>query len=189
MLTKSKKWCMFISSYLPLYILLLISFLFNNKITLEFWKDFSALLVGVLVLFILILFSIAVILKLVILKKGNERIYITENYNSTGDNVISYVMTYIIPMLSLIDHPNLESITINLLLFIFIGVVYVSNDLVYLNPFLAFLGYHIFESDEGTLIITRLTLGQLDALRKEETKVMRYKVATQVFLLKRIPSK
>ncbi|WP_222948490.1 hypothetical protein [Listeria monocytogenes] len=185
-MTKSKKWCLFISSYLPLYVLLLISFLFNNKIPHEFREYFSTLPAGIVVLFLLILFSITVILKLIILKKGNERIPITENYSSTGDNVISYVMTYIIPMLSLLDNPNAENITINILLFIFIGVVYVSNDLVYLNPILAFLGYHIFESDKGTLNITRLTLGQLDALKKEGTKVMRYKVATQVFLIKRI---
>ncbi|MBC1530465.1 hypothetical protein HB825_05870 [Listeria booriae] len=189
MLSIPKKWGLFVSSYLPLYVLLLISFIFDVDIKLKnFFENLSVESMYAIGLILLCLLSVVVLSRLIFFKKGNERISIPDSYKTTGDNVISYIMTYVVPMLSL-DFRSLDSILINLLLFICIGVIYVSNNLVYLNPVIALLGYHVYESSSGKIIITKLRIGQLEALKKESTKVMSYRMADDIYIYKKIREK
>lgn len=96
-------------------------------------------------------------------------------------------MTYLTPMLSL-ELKNESTLVINLSLFILIGILYVKNNLVYLNPMLSLFGYYIYEWDyEGTrrIIITNLELSQLNLLSKENEYVHARKFKNNVWLYKK----
>ena len=92
-----------------------------------------------------------------------------DNYIAIGDNLskitpvenisvenLSYIMSYIIPLIS-----NLESkriLIINLLLFIIIAIIYIKNNLVYLNISLMVLGYSIYRNNSNEILISKNTI-------------------------------
>lgn len=59
---------------------------------------------------------------------------------------ITFLTTYIIPLIAFNLNETRYLITLIILLFI-IGVIYVKTDLFFANPSLALLGYHIYEID------------------------------------------
>jgi hypothetical protein len=74
---------------------------------------------------------------------GND-IVTVENISAKDTEAMSYIVTYLIPFLDIkIDEPaNLISL---LLLFVVLGVIYVHSNLIYINPTLNVLKYHLFE--------------------------------------------
>ncbi|MBV1028727.1 hypothetical protein CRD67_03735, partial [Listeria monocytogenes] len=93
--------------------------------------------------------------------------------------------TYIVPMLS-INPFNLWSLISNTFLFIIIGIIYISNNLIFLNPVIAVLGFKIFEDDKGAVVITKMSIGDLDAFKKSNTEVMKYEIDSNIYMLKEI---
>ena len=87
---------MFISSYFPLYIILLILNFDIKKSKVLFVKNNVFLI-------ILIIFCGISIITVINLKhtKGNEN-HIFSDIEKTEDTIISYLMTYIVPILSII---------------------------------------------------------------------------------------
>lgn len=184
MIGKFEKLVLFISSYLPLYPLLIYKEwdkIVENVVKGTVILDRDKKLFIVLLLF---LFAISIIgILRFLFTKSNKKLFIEENLHSSGDNVISYIMSYLVPMLS-IDVNDHRSLVINLSLFIVIGVLYVRNDLVYLNPVLSLLGYRFYTSDSGVIILTRFSLGKLDSLRANGNKVYGRKLAKNLYLYK-----
>lgn len=134
---------LFISSYLPLYLLLIYK-------GYSEWANAKPGEINQIVflwfLAVLIIFSLIAIgtIAYFCFKKTNRSEKIKGKFTTTGDNVISYIMTYLIPMLSM-ELKDTTSILINLSIFLIIGVLYVRNNLVYLNPVLSMLGFYVFE--------------------------------------------
>ena len=101
---------MFICSYFPLYVLLLVSnytYIFqlqkNQKINLSYWVT-----VGILILFILISVGVTYIC---LNSKPNERNLKVTSVARPADTIISYVATYILPMTTIEfgkNFPNLS---------------------------------------------------------------------------------
>ncbi|MBC1792865.1 hypothetical protein [Listeria booriae] len=174
------KWTMFISSYLPLYILLVLinvpNIFKDQKITIMIWSFLSVVIA-------LIIISIATLL-FIVKKKTNTEVPVL-TYEKTDDNIISYIMTYLIPVLS-IDLSNIWNVIANLLLFLIIGIIYVRNDLVYLNPLLSLLGFYVYRSERGSYIITKVTLETIKELRNENKMIGSYKLTEGVFLYKKL---
>lgn len=68
-----------------------------------------------------------------------------------------YFLAYIIPFVA-IDIDSTRQILAYAVLFIFIGILYVKTELIYVNPTLTMLGYHLFKikiNDEDILLITK----------------------------------
>lgn len=57
---------------------------------------------------------------------------------------ITFLVTYIIPLLSF-DVSNLRYLIVLSLLLLIIGAIYIKTNLFYANPTLALLGYHIYK--------------------------------------------
>ncbi|WP_394896470.1 hypothetical protein [Clostridium paraputrificum] len=153
---------MFISSYFPLYAILLILYKdkFNsiNKIKgiLEF-KDYT---VSIFIITLIILRIISIITCIDLIKtKGSENHKIND-IESTGDTIISYMMTYIVPILS-IDPKDSKTLTVNLILYVLIGFMYIKLKIIYLNPLWLFCGYYIYKSDKDIVIISNIPYGEL----------------------------
>lgn len=95
----------------------------------------------------------------------------------TEDNLLSYVVTYLVPILSIdITKPN--SLLVNLGLFSLLGFIYVKNSLVYLNPLFLFFGYNVFLTENNEVLISDLDIYELKSLEGERirTRVLSYKI-------------
>ena len=179
------KWFLFLSSYIPLYILIIVANvniysgyvqglidLFESKL---FWK----------ILFCLIVIPIC-FLPFLYFKKPNSR-ETPVKYQSVEDNVISYIMTYITPMLTIDISENQDdrTILINIMLFFIIGILYVKQDLVYLNPTFSLMGLNIFRDNENErYIITRLTINDLEELRQLRGKMAIINITPNLVIVK-----
>lgn len=124
----------FISSYLPLYILLMINN-FNKDKNIAYWVAFVILL-------ILVIISVFV-LYCYLRGKGNKIDLTTDEQidKLKSDSMINYLMAYIVPLATINSDDFIGSVITNSILFILIGIIYVKMNLVYLNPVLVLLGY------------------------------------------------
>ncbi|SDI42059.1 hypothetical protein [Natribacillus halophilus] len=179
---------LYVSSFFPLYILLYldnIEFLTDLK-TLKSLITFNIPLPSVffLTLAMLILISIAsvVVLKTI---SHNER-YSFKGIKKTEDNLLSYVVTYLVPILS-IEITDPSSLLVNLGLFSLLGFIYVKNSLVYLNPLFLFFKYNIFISEDDEILISNYNINELKLL--EKTKVNVRKLSFNIYLIRREANK
>lgn len=178
------KWLMFISSYLPLYVLVII-INFPQITTLRFITSPVSTYLFLLIILFFMLISI-VVLFYILFKKTNRTTPVGY-YKKLDDNLISYIMTYLIPLLS-IDIYNIYSITVNIILFLMIGLIYTKNDLVYLNPLFSLVGFYVYKTDADIYIITKMKITQLDNMREKGIEVGSLRLANDVHLYKKKPN-
>ena len=69
---------------------------------------------------------------------------VVEKISGKDTEAMSYIVTYLIPFLD-IKLDELSSSVSLLLLFFVVGVLYVNSNLIYINPTLNLLRYHLFE--------------------------------------------
>lgn len=64
--------------------------------------------------------------------------------HSRGDQVMSYIVTYIVPFLS-VAFSNWQQGVSLAIFFIILGFLYVSSDMIHINPTLNFFRYRLYE--------------------------------------------
>lgn len=158
------QWMLFISSYAPLYIALLIQnysaiwIETSGKVARHTQAIFAigkvalkpASLTFFTVMLVLIAFSILFVILLVFHKPAAHSIIVSD-IEPSRDTIISYIVTYILPLISL-DINSAGSVGSNIFMFLLIGVLYVRLDLIYLNPILALFGYVPYFSGNRVII-------------------------------------
>lgn len=150
---------MFICSYFPLYVLLLVAnykYIFllqaKQKIDLQYW-----LIVIVLTLFILIS---VLVTGICLSAKPNERNLKITNVTRPTDTIISYVATYILPMTTIEFGENFANLFMNILFFFFIGILYTKLGLIYMNPLFVLCNYKPYDA-RGKIIFSDLPYEKL----------------------------
>ena len=178
--SKKDKFCnlmlrivMFISSYFPLYVIVIV--LYFSKI-LKGILEFNILIIGVA------LFMVALILisfmSVCMLKKGKgSREKVIKDLENPDDTVLSYIMTYIIPLIANGDNSK-EVYIVNILLFILIGYIYLRLNLIYLNPLWAMFGYIIYRDADKEIVITDISR---EVLRHKE-RIKGYYISNDIFI-------
>ncbi|CDX00847.1 Hypothetical protein DPCES_0960 [Desulfitobacterium hafniense] len=155
------KWLLFISSYTPLYVLLAIDN-YNFKCTpIAYFKgvlDDTSLLVFWIVIITLFVISILSVSYFVFISLNDTRV--AEDVKPINESVLSYLITYVIPLINM-NVNSVNSLLVNLLLFLVIGVVYVKSDLIYLNILLILLGFRVYNDPRGNVIITNYSRDEL----------------------------
>ncbi|MFS0670136.1 hypothetical protein AB1L12_19740 [Peribacillus frigoritolerans] len=170
---------LYVSSFFPLYVLLIVDnykyftswkklegiFLFNNFLP----SIFSYVLT---ILIVLSFVSLFIILRISL----NEKHQFVGIYK-TEDNLLSYVVTYLVPILS-IDITKANSLLVNLGLFSLLGFIYVKNSLVYLNPLFLFFKYNVFLTEKNEVLISDFDIYDLKNIEGERvrTRVLSYKI-------------
>lgn len=139
------KWTLYITSYLPLYIWLLLS-----EIN---WENFDILKVVTLnfnhkvvrfTLFFLIIISICELISLKIMSGSEKRKLPPDmGISPESDSLTNYTVTYFTPLISF-SIRDTRSIVMNTLLFLLIGLMYVGSSATYMNPVLGIFGFKIF---------------------------------------------
>ena len=168
---------MFISSYLPLYMLLII---LDWSLVLDIYYQRAStstfFIVGLLA--VLIAISVITLILFIKIETGNYCQY--KIINRPDDKVISYIFTYIVPILSL-DITNINKIIVNLALVALVWGLYIKLDLFYLNPALVFMGYVTYTTDDKT-IITDIPYSQL---KRETGSLSGCFITNDIFIAKK----
>lgn len=72
--------------------------------------------------------------------------------------VLSYIATYLIPFLAL-DLSKTDDLVTLVMFLVVLGLVYVNSSMLYVNPVLSVLGYHVYEvrtkDDHEYLLVSR----------------------------------
>jgi hypothetical protein cdifA_08257 len=164
---------MFISSYFPLYIIIII--LYFSKLFKGLMEKNIILLIFTILLVILILVSVV---SIILLKQGQgTREKVISNLENPDDTVLSYIMTYIIPLVTNGDNSN-EVYIVNVILFVLIGYIYLRLNLIYLNPLWAIFGYLIYRDSNREIIITNISREEL----RHMEKLKGYYISNDIFV-------
>lgn len=83
-----------------------------------------------------------------------------QNINKTEESLLSYVVTYVVPLLS-IDITKLGSLLMNTGLFLLLGFIYVKRQVIYLNPLFLFIGFDIYRTEQGQILISNYKIWEL----------------------------
>lgn len=125
------KLVLFLSSYCFLYLLITIRN-YNNE-----YIFYSGIF----------LIAISIVLVLNIVKQSQKRadeIIVIKSFENENSNNLTYLLTYIIPFLA-ISITNWNDIIIQIVLFIFIGFLYMNSNMLQINPTLNLLGYKLYK--------------------------------------------
>ena len=172
------KCILFISSYFPLYIFLLILNI-DMYNSIEKLKQIPVKIFLISIL-IFIVISIISLMSIIISKNGTKKLLI-ENIERTDDTIISYIMTYIIPILKVDKY----EIVVNILLFILIGYLYIRLNLLYLNPLWSMFGYISYRVNNDTVLITNYKITDLKIKIKNNQSVKGFYMANDIFIAKK----
>lgn len=170
---------LYVSSFFPLYILIIIDkykyISTREKIKAIIRMDNlnpSLFFISLPVLILISFVALLIIMRISLNEKHEfHGIYKTE------DNLLSYVVTYLVPILS-IDISKGNSLLVNAGLFSLLGFLYVKNSLVYLNPLFLFFRYNIFLTERNEVLISNFDIYELKNLEgiRIRTRVLSYKI-------------
>ncbi|MDF4200434.1 hypothetical protein ABES35_02405 [Bacillus subtilis] len=175
---------LYISSFFPLYILLVI----NNYKDIPSLKDllqimeFKDLNAGLFWIAISVLALISIISLIIIIRVEQHERHTFKEINQTEDHLLNYVVTYLLPLLSIEIHKT-ESLLVNAGLFALIGFLYVKNSLVYLNPLFLFFGYNLFKAENDVIIISNYNFYDLKQLQNERINCR--KLSYNIYLIRK----
>ena len=138
-----KKLILFISAFVPMYILFLINLLvelINHNLS------FNILNTCVLItLIILILIGWCGLLFIIKNQKGkSKKCTIVSKKNLTDQHFLNYFSLFVLLALAF-DLSKFCFVCVFVVLHIFIGVVYIKNNIFYVNPLLNILGYSFYD--------------------------------------------
>lgn len=104
------------------------------------------------------------------------------NAERLDDGIISYIMTYIVPLVSLGDDANMVNYIVNIALFLVIMILYIKMELFYINPILE-IRFNIYKCDmDGNTkyIMTSLKFSQFKS-KIENDNVNLQKVSNTLY--------
>lgn len=179
------KWLLFISSYAPLYILIALDN-YNFKLApINYFKSVmqsNQLLLFWIVVICLLILSILAISYFSWISLNDERTL--TKLVPLNESVLSYLITYVIPLTAM-DITSINSLIVNTILFIVIGLVYVNSDLVYLNVILIIMGYRIYNDESENVIITNYSKNDIKISIVEQTSLPCAEVTKGIYLLRK----
>lgn len=189
MLTKFAKWLLFISSYEPLYLLLILS---NLKV--EKWSDwiepqilrqaFEEHILFNLIMISLSVLSFIILISLDCLKSNTHIVCTVKDIRNNSGDILNYFITYLFPLLSM-DISNSSSILVNVSVFLIIGLLYVKGDMLYLNPMLILFRYDVVQIGES-IVITHKDNTELQEYIIHNGRIGVYEICNGIYIEKEI---
>ncbi len=124
---------LFLSSYFPLFVIFFCLYIGKNT-----WFAISCLGFGVLGLWGFWRFW-----RYMRKHIGPEKIQVVTIRSDAGESM-SYIVSYIIPFLSISTNEQQQQFALGVFFFM-IAVLYVTSNMIHVNPMLSLLGYRIYE--------------------------------------------
>lgn len=182
----------YMSSFMPLYVLLIVQNLQFRDSKGDFswdviFKQFEVsktptfiFWLSLLILIFISLFGCVMFFFVYTKKEGVESNISDAEF--VREDTMGYIVTYIVPLLSM-DVTSYRSLTVNLLLFIVIGTFYVKNDQIFMNPLYNLFGYNIFSSESG-IYITKISKQKLKNISKYNLEIRKVNIIGDIYILK-----
>lgn len=182
MLTKFSAWILFVSSYIPLFIIFAINNLFKYFETKSNSGNIIHPSLNLIIAcsFILICIISFILLKVILtlVSSSTESMEVL-NITKSNSDIINYLFVYIVPFIS-IDTSSLKDLIIFFILLIVIGVISVENNLIYINPTLYFMRYNIYKINDKCMLISRKS----DVSIKKELGITVSVISKQIYIQK-----
>ncbi len=165
MLTNLYKVALFISSFLPLYLILMVKF-YDFNITLS--ENINDKTISFSIFLGLVIFSLITFLYFLFCEMNEETNF--KSINNVNNEILTYFITYIVPLTTL-EITNVNSIIINIMLFTVIGIFYVNSNQIYLNVLFTLFGFNVYKDSSNKIIISKKSADKLR--EKQNMKVKR----------------
>lgn len=172
-----RKIILFISSYIPLYLLMIlknivgrctdrgrlldIRYKIRNMVLFDEINDWAILFIGVLTIL-----SFLYLRKKIRSTRGDVYYKVIKVSDETSSNYFNYISVYLLSCLGL-SLNNIVDIFVFTFLMGIVGYIYISNDMIYLNPTLNMMKYKVYSvtlyseaTDEelNSIVIARRTI-------------------------------
>lgn len=170
-----KKFLLFLSAFVPLYFLLILKILIDIM--------FGNLHFNVLNSVSLILYFLAMLAGIIgavsAITTKNERpvtIKIVEKQSLTEQYFLGYFSLFVLFALSF-EIEKVSMFVVFIAILVLIGIVYIKNDMFYINPFLNLLGYNFYQvtftliNSSQTKVAKFLFKGQLEVNTKQKAQL------------------
>jgi len=146
---------LFISSYIPLYVLLIIKNILeratNKGKFIDIIQKFKVAVFfdeindyAIIVLSIMCVSSFLYLYHKLKDAKGGKFYTVTSLTDETSNYYFSYISIYLLSSLGL-SLNNIVDNFVFLFLMVIVGYIYISNNMVYMNPIINFIGYKVFD--------------------------------------------
>lgn len=139
-----RKILLFISAFVPMYILFLINLIIeiiNGNLTMNITNN-------VVMISLVILFILGIVGLMLAIKKKNKvvakSITIVSKKNLTDQHFLNYFSLFVLLALTF-DLSKICFVCVFVVIIIFIGMVYIRNNVFYINPLLNILGYSFYD--------------------------------------------
>ena len=134
---------LFISAFVPMYILFLLNLimeLMNDNLTMNITN--TSVLIGLIFLTLLGTVGLLGIIK----NKGKEykTVTILSKKNLTDQHFLNYFSLFVLLALTF-DLSKIALVCVFVVILVFIGIVYIRNNIYYVNPLLNILGYSFYD--------------------------------------------
>lgn len=131
--TRFARTVLFFSSFFPLFAILAI-LSYKHGI---FWS------IGFLSIGLISLLTLKVYLQYMT-RKVNPEIVEIQTFQHCGEEMLNYMLTYVFPFM--VDFTQSMALLISFGIFFFVlAYLFVSNNMIHINPMLNFFGYHLYE--------------------------------------------
>ena len=177
----SFKWGIFLSSYVPLYLILSYKHLsVQTKIPVVVPVLGGIELPLLTIFWILLSLASLVMLRFVFTTRKSKEPDPREvkNARTHNDAITKYILVYIFPFVVL-DYTSLANWIAFITFFIVIGIIQVRSNQLYVNPILGLLGYDLYEVDTENEKFTLLTNRRLE---NRPTRVPAVELSNGVYL-------
>lgn len=134
---------LFISAFVPMYILFLINLiveLINENLSVNITNS-VVLLCLIILTFIGVFGLIAVISEK---RDGGEIVTITAKKNLTDQHFLNYFSLFVLLALTF-DLSKICFVCVFVVILVFLGIVYIKNNIFYINPLLNIMGYSFYD--------------------------------------------
>jgi hypothetical protein len=121
---------LFLSAYLPLFLILAI----------KNWYNVTA----ILILLLVVLYSFIWFLMIWVRKRETTDSYKVVNVENRSKDALTYLIPYIISFIGF-DMTKWQDLTALFVLLVILFAVYVNSDLLYINPLLALFNYQVYQ--------------------------------------------
>ena len=169
---------LFLSSYAPLFFLTAISQKGNDALGGRSIFTFKILS---LVLFSLMLLGI--IAAWLVIHQTNKTASTTLNnvkaVGTDNQDTVSYLITYLVPFIGL-SFQNPAVIVANGFLIIFVGILYLQSNMIYLNPTLGLFGYRLYRVELDNSISKKILLAR--TLPESGNKITARLISKEIYL-------
>lgn len=189
------KWTLYLTSLFPLYILLVVqhvqipstrTFRSVANSNMGFSTNQKILITTLTILIILtLIISIFVWIYSEIKVKKSEFKQVRDIERSDIERVdtMSYIGTYIMPMLTINTNDSRTLLT-NVILILVLGFFYVMNSQIYINPLFNLMGLNVFRG-RTNFYLTSLTIDQFRGIVERKEKVRSFQIFMNCYYLKR----